>query len=252
MPTILKIAAAVGVTLAIVYRRSLMQMFGASGPQSGRPGPGATDTGPLGRYQEKIDEAGETLKQAKAGLDRCRTLINSLQRQVADGERDVARLDVRIKAALSEGHEDRAAEYVQQFQKAKAMLAENQKQLAVNQEIYNSFLKQVQVAQDRIVRAKRDAESLGSQLRTSQAEAELADVAQNTSAASDFAASEPDREEVLRRIDAEKAKVQTAQDLSAPDVEEIEDERVREAEAQALLDQYKASMQDSPAPPAQN
>jgi phage shock protein A len=244
MSTFLKIGAAVAVTLVIVYRRSLMGWLGA-GTGAGK----SAGTDPLARYQQKIDEAGDTLKQAKTGLDRCRTVINSLGRQVADGERDVARLDTRIKTALSEGNEDRAAEYVQQLQTARATLEENRRQLDTNREIYNSFLKQVQAAQDRIVQAKRDADSMGTRLQTSQAEADLADITRNLDVDSHLVGSEADREAALQQVDAATARVQTAQDLSAATLGEIEeDERSRKVDARTLLDQYKANMPNSPEP----
>lgn len=242
MWTFLAIVAAVLVTLAVVNRQALMQMFGGARVQTG-----SADA--LAHYQEKVDGAAETLRHARTGLDRCRTVMSSLQRQIADGEREVARLDVRIKSALSEGNEEKATEYVQQLEGSKAAVEENKKQLSANQEIYASLLKQVRGAQDRIVQAKRDGDSLGKQLQTSQAEADLTDITQSLTSDPNLSTLDADREAVLQQIDANRAKAETAHDLDAVQLSEREnEERSRQVEAKALLDQYKASSKDGPSP----
>jgi phage shock protein A len=237
----------VGVMVVVLYfvnRRALLRFFEAGSAQVGKAGRWATSQDPVAMYKEKIDDATDQIRTAKQGLVRVRGLIIGVQRQVDDGEKDTARLDVRVKGALTSGDENRAADYVRQLQESKKQLEENRRQLAIHQETYQGFLKQVQAAQNKVVQAKDEAEKIGVELQISKAEAELADIAENfqvnTSALDGLGAI---KGEIHRQIDANRARGQVARDLSAGAVKEMEEEdRLKNEEAKVLLDQYKAEM----------
>jgi phage shock protein A len=242
--TILGVVLAAVVVMLIVNRRAVMRFFDAGSAQLGKAGRWAVNQDPVAMYKEKIDDATEHIGTAKQGLVRVRGLIMGVQRQVEDGDREAARLDARVKAALSSGDEIRAAEYVRQLQETKKQLEENRRQLVVHQETYQGFLKQVQMAQAKVIQAKQDAEKIGVDLQISKAEAELADIAENfqvnTSALDGLGQI---KGEIHRQIDANRARGQVARDLSASATKEIEeDERIKNEEAKVLLEQYKSEM----------
>jgi phage shock protein A len=244
LATLVVIVAVVVVILYFVNPRALGRFFEAGSAQVGKAGRWAANQDPVAMYKEKIDDATEQISTAKKGLVSVRGLIMGVQRQVDDGEKDTARLDARVKAALASGDESRAAEYVRQLQDCKKQLEENRRQLAIHQETYQGFLKQVQAAQNKVVQARDEAEKIGVELQISKAEAELADIAENfqvnTSALDGLGAI---KGEIHRQIDANRARGQVARDLSAGAVKEMEEEdRIKNEEAKVLLDQYKAEM----------
>jgi phage shock protein A len=241
---ILLIVVVVGIALVLLNRRAVARFLDAGSAQLGKAGRWAIHKDPVAMYKEKIDDATDHLRTAREGLVRVRGLITGVQRQVDDGDKETARLDVRIKGALSSGDENRAAEYVRQLQEAKKQLEENRRQLAVHLETYQGFLKQVQAAQAKIVQAKDEADKLGVQLEISKAEAELADIAQNfqvnTSALEGLGEI---KGEIHKQIDANRARGMVARDLAAGAALEVEEEeRLKNEEAKVLLEQYKAEM----------
>jgi phage shock protein A len=238
------LAGIVVVVLLLVNPRAVTRFFDAGSAQLGKAGRWAASQDPVAMYKEKIDDATDHIRTAKQGLVQVRGLIMGVQRQVDDGDKEAARLDARVKVALSGGDESRAAEYVRQLQETTKQLEENRRQLAVHQETYQGFLRQVQAAQAKVVQAKQDAEKIGVELQISKAEAELADIAENfqvnTSALDGLGAV---KNEIHRQIDANRARGQVARDLSANAAAEVdEEERVKNEDAKVLLEQYKAQM----------
>jgi len=239
----LSVAVVVGVLL-LINRRAVQRFFAAGSAQLGQAGRWAANKDPIAMYKEKIDDATDHIRTAKEGLVRVRGLIIGVQRQVDDGEREAARLDARVKAALSSGDENRAAEYVRQLQETRKQLEENRRQLGIHEETYNGFLKQVQLSQTKVMQSKQEAEKLGVELQISKAEAELADIAENfqinTSALDGLGEV---KGEIHRQIDANRARGQVARDLSTGAALEMEEEeKIKNEEAKVLLEQYKAEM----------
>ena len=226
--------------------RAFKQLFGVGKAQAGKLARAAEQLDPVAMYREKIEEATDNLRTAKDSLVRVKGLIASVERQVSDGKTEIARLDARIKLALQEGNEGRAAEYVQQIQLAKENLKQNESQLVAHNSSYQAFLKQVQSAQAKIIGAKRDAEKLGTQLEISKVEAEISDINQRFSAKADpLDEATRYRDGIQKQIDQNRAKGQVSKDVNSDLVmEEAEDQKLREMETKSILDQYKKDMEN--------
>lgn len=239
---------------ALVNMRAFKRLLSSGQAQLGKVGRWAEGKDPLAMYQEKIDEAVDHLRHLKDGLVRVKGLIASVERQVKDGDRDVARLDARIKMALNDGNETRATDLVTQMQTVNKNLTENKKQLAQHNDSYAGLLKQVQSAQERVLQAKRDAEQLGAQLDISKGQAEVADILgkfQPLGKGSPLEDLSKYRAEVENRIDQNRARGQVASELDTSRLaEEAEDDKVKKLEAKAMLDEYKSKVKSNANGPA--
>jgi phage shock protein A len=191
---------------------------------------------PVAVYQQQVDNAAEEIKDATTGLEQYRGLVARLQRQVANGEKEVAQLDVRIKTYLSKNDEATATNYAIQMKKAQTELEENRTQLKQYESAYENNLKKIRFANQKIADARDKAQKLSADLRLSKAEAEncknvsLEGVAQV-------------EDEIQRQIDTNRAKAQVISDLSEDGLNEIaEQEAIHKQEAADILAQYKAQM----------
>ena len=224
--------------------RAFKTLFGVGKAQAGKLARAAEGLDPVAMYKEKIEEATDNLRTAKESLVRVKGLIASVERQVNDGKSEIARLDARIKLALTDNNEAKAAEYVTQLQSAKTQLKQNEEQLATHNSSYQAFLKQVQSAQAKIINAKREAEKLGTQLEISKVEAEIGDINQRFSSKADpLDEALKYKEGIQKQIDQNKARGQVLADVNTDLVEEDKEEaKIKDMEAKALLDEYKKNM----------
>lgn len=243
--TILGVFAVLFLAVLLFNVRAFKQLFGVGKAQAGKLARAAEGLDPVAMYQEKISEAMDNIRSAKDGLSRVKGLIASVERQVADGKTEIARLDARIKLALNDGNDTKAAEYVQQLQAAKKNLEQNEQQLVSHQSSYLMFLKQVQVAQSKVITAKRDAEKLGTELEISKVESEIGEINQRFSTTVDpLDDAKKFKTDIQRKIDQNRAKGQVSNDLNADLLqEEAEEQKLRDMEAQSILEQYKKDMQ---------
>ena len=224
--------------------RAFKTLFGVGKAQAGKLARAAEGLDPVAMYKEKIEEATDNLRTAKESLVRVKGLIASVERQVNDGKSEIARLDARIKLALTDNNEAKAAEYVTQLQSAKTQLKQNEEQLATHNSSYQAFLKQVQSAQAKIINAKREAEKLGTQLEISKVEAEIGDINQRFSSKADpLDEALKYKEGIQKQIDQNKARGQVLADVNTDLGEEDKEEaKIKDMEAKALLDEYKKNM----------
>jgi len=232
--------------LILVFNlRAFKTLFGVGKAQAGKLARAAEDLDPVAMYKEKIEEATDNLRVAKESLVRVKGLITSVERLVNEGKSEIARLDARIKLALTDNNESRAAEYVTQLQEAKVQLKQNEEQLVTHNSSYQAFLKQVQTAQIKIINAKREAEKLGTQLEISKVEAEIGEINQRFSSKADpLDEALRYKDGIQKQIDQNKARGQVFADVNTDLVEEDNEEaKIKEMEAKALLDEYKKSMQ---------
>jgi len=241
------IVAGIVVVLGIILMfnlRAFKTLFGVGKAQAGKLARAAEGLDPVAMYKEKIEEATDNLRTAKESLVRVKGLIASVERQVNDGKSEIARLDARIKLALTDNNEAKAAEYVTQLQSAKTQLKQNEEQLATHNSSYQAFLKQVQSAQAKIINAKREAEKLGTQLEISKVEAEIGDINQRFSSKADpLDEALKYKEGIQKQIDQNKARGQVLADVNTDLVEEDKEEaKIKDMEAKALLDEYKKNM----------
>jgi len=233
------------ILLAIFQRKNLGRLLVAVSAQFGKVFKWIWGIDAIAVYQAEVDRSADEIQQAGEGLEQYRGLVSRLQRQVANGEKEVVRLTAKIKTLLTENSEEKAAEYAIQLKKEQVALVENKSQLKSYEYAYQDNLKKVRYANEKIKGAKEKAEKMQADLRLSKAEAETAKLAQrfniNTNITSGLGEIE---DEIQRQIDANRAKGQVIRDLSQDGLDQIEeDEKIQKAEAKELLLQFKQEMQ---------
>ena len=231
--TWLYVTAGIIVILAIFQRKTLGRIANAASAQVGKVGRLLWGFDPVAVYQQQVDNAAEEIKDATTGLEQYRGLVARLQRQVANGEKEVARLDARIKVYLNQNDEGSATNYAIQLKKNQGELEENKAQLAQYQSAYENNLKKIRFANQKIADARDKAQKLSADLKLSKAEAETAKLAQkfNCKNVSLEGVAEVE-DEIQRQIDTNRAKAQVISDLSEDGLNEIaEQEAIHKQEA---------------------
>jgi phage shock protein A len=248
--TWLYVTAGVIVLLALFQRKTLSRIGAAVSAQMGKVGRLLWGFDPVAVYQQQVDNAAEEIKDATTGLEQYRGLVARLQRQVGNGEKEVARLDARIKVYITSGDDTSATNYAIQLKKTTTELEENKAQLAQYQSAYENNLKKIRFANQRIADAREKAQKLSADLKLSKAEAETAKLAQKFNCKNvslDGVAEVED--EIQRQIDSNRAKAQVISDLSEDGLADIaEQEAVQKQEAAGILAEYKAKMNQQPSP----
>jgi phage shock protein A len=242
--TWLYVTAAIIVILAVFQRKTLSRIATAVSAQFGKVGRLLWGFDPVAVYQQQVDNAAEEIKDATTGLEQYRGLVARLQRQVGNGEKEVSRIDARIKIYITQNDDASATNYAIQLKKTQAELEENKAQLAQYQGAYENNLKKIRFANQKIADARDKAQKLSADLKLSKAEAETAKLAQkfNCKNVSLEGVAEVE-DEIQRQIDANRAKAQVISDLSEDGLNEIdEQEAIHKAEAADILAQYKAQM----------
>lgn len=233
--------------VALVNYRAFLRVFQAGNAQVGKLGRSVWQADPQAIYQQKVDEATDEIREATKSVEEHKGLVNSLNRQVEDGRREVNRLDARVKASLQDDPNDtsgKAVAYVQQLQVAKNNLAKNEEQLAKANLLYESNIKKIKLAREKIKDAEDRGRQLGVELKMAKTNAAINDLAtkNNVSMKAMDGLSEIE-EELRRQIDAENAKTDVSTDLGVNGLAEAEEEeRLRKAEGAALLEQYKKNL----------
>jgi phage shock protein A len=230
---IILLVAALG-ALAVWKRAALLRMFGSGRSQSAQADPMAV-------FQSAIDDGAARLRHAKEALEDCRSLLKSVQRQVESGEREKTRLESRIQAALAEGDPHQTAkEYAFQLAEVERQLAMNRQQLATHQKSHDSFAKQVEVGQQRLLDTRRKAQDLGIALKQSARERDMAQFASGLGMEEMQARVAPATEAIEQQIDQNRAAGRVAADLAGNGISPDAAEQVeREAEAAKILERFQ-------------
>ncbi|OHB80340.1 MAG: hypothetical protein A2W31_15330 [Planctomycetes bacterium RBG_16_64_10] len=192
---------------------------------------------PIAQMQYEYDLAVEQLKEGRQGLEQYRALVERVSRQVAGDRRHVADLEAKIKAYLQANDRETAARFALELQKAKQELAENEGQLALHEKAYDNNVLKIKHASKKLAQVRDKIAQYDAELKMSQAEAELAKLAQSFDfdVTTDFG----QIEQVLQdKVSLNRAKTRVAADLSGEGVAEIEAEQAMEKQLaeQALRD----------------
>jgi len=231
--TIVILAAVALAVLVVAKRQAIAQRFRAGRGRSVEP------ADPMALLRQIVDDGVASIHAAKNGLEDCRALLRSVQRQVESGEREKARLESRIRAALAEGDPNQAArEYALQLAEAERQLALNREQLAQHEKTFAAFAKQVDAGQNRVLEARRKADELGVALQLSRHEKDLAQSAFDPQGLQQSAAQAEER--IHQQIDRNRAAVQVAADLAGSNAAPAADQDTqREAEAAQILERFR-------------
>ncbi len=87
---------------------------------------------PIAQMRYEYDKAVEQLKEGRGGLEQYRGLVERVTRQVSANRSHVKKLEAETKAYLKAGDRATAAKFALELQKARADVAENEKQLAMH------------------------------------------------------------------------------------------------------------------------
>lgn len=242
--TVLVVCGVVVLVLLIFQRRSFMRILTALGAQFGKLSRMIWSADPTAVYQAEVDRAAEEICEGSSGLEEYKGLVTRIQRKVAIGDKEVARLESRIKAYLTNGDENKAAEYAVLLKKTEADLIECRSQLEMYTNTYENNLKKIKFARQRVEQAKEKARRLDADLRLSRVEAETAKLAEKFNVRSSSLEGLGEIEdEIQRQIDTNRGKAQVMSDLSADGLAEIaENEILEKQEAAEILQKYKSEL----------
>src|ERR1700750_2464807 len=190
---------------------------------------------PIAQMQYEYDLAVEQLKEGRQGLEQYRALVERVNRQVKEGEAQVAKLTAQAKAYLKAGDRETAGSFALQLTKAKNQLEENKQQLAMHEASYQNNLKKIQYANKKLVEVKDKIQKYDADLKMSAAEAEVAKLTQsfNMDVTTDFGQLE---DVIQRKIDGNRGKARVASDLSNEGIDKINaEERMEKSMADDAL-----------------
>ena len=233
--------------LWVVNSRAARQVTTAASAQVGKIGNWFWHADPKAIYQKVLDDATEEIRDATNAIEANKALVNSLTRQVADNEREVGRLDARVKNSLSEDPQDKsgkAADYVMQLSVSQSHLAKNKEQLGKVQTMYQNNLKKIEMARLKIKEAQDRSKQLNIELDMARTSASISKLATSFNVNSPNLEGLGEVEEAMRsQIDKYNAVSQVQTDMGLDGMKELEEEeRLRKGEAARMLEEYKKKM----------
>lgn len=204
-------------------------------------------TNPMGYYKLQISNAIEKGKNSQNVVKLAAKQLVSLDNQIADGLKEQARLNSRIKSAMAKGDPNKTANnYALQLASVEEALKTNQAQRVTQQKLYDDNLKMVEKYERDVAQARRDADHLGFQLEQSQAEKEMVEVSVALRTDLNMGDLAEAKKRVQEQINANKGDTKGMLDLSRQGLAEDLDE---EDERQGAADEILARFQQ-PAPPS--
>lgn len=242
------IIGVVVLVLAVWRRKDFARIMTVISAQFGKLTSFLWSIDPIAVYQAEVDKAAADIGDATTGLEEYRGNVASMERAVAKGDKDEATLLARVKVAINNNDDNRAADHALHLKKVQDKLAVDRAKLNNHKEAYQNNLKKIEYARKTIDDRRRKAADLKAELRMSKVDAQLAQTSMklNVNMTSCDGLAEVE-EEINRQIDQNKGKEQVALDLSREGLDEIkEQEDVHRAEAQELLAKLKADMGKTP------
>ncbi|MBN2712583.1 MAG: PspA/IM30 family protein [Planctomycetes bacterium] len=197
---------------------------------------------PIAQMQLEYDNAVEQLKEGRRGLEQYRALVERVTRQVKNNEHREQELTAQVKAYLKTGDRESAGKFAVELKSIQAELAENRSQLELHEKSYDNNVKKIKRATEKLSDVRAKIQKYDAELKMSEAEAEVAQLAQNFNfdVTTDFGELET---VINERIDLNHAKTRVAADLSEEGIAEIEaEERMQKAMADDLLTQFEVEM----------
>jgi len=188
---------------------------------------------PVAQMQYEYDLAVAQLKTGREGLEQYRALVERVDRQAASTRKHIAGLEARIQAYLSAGDRDTAARFALELERARHNLAENEAQLELQEQAYANNVTKIKFASRKLAEVRQRIAHHDSELKMSQAEAELAKLAGSFDfdLTTDFGQIEQVIED---KVTLNRGKVRVASDLSGDRVIDVEHEQAAET---AMADQ---------------
>lgn len=249
--TMVVVIAGLFALLWFINRRAARHMADAASAQIGKMGNWFWNADPRANFQKVLDDAAEEIGDATGAIESNKALVNSLTRQVADNEHEVARLDARVKNSLADDPQDKsgkAAEYVMQLSISQSHLAKNKDQLVKVQSLYQNNLKKIEMARRKIKEAQDRGKQLNVELDMAKTSAKISKLATGFNINSPNLEGLGEVEQQMRdQIDKYNAVSEVQTDMGTDGLKELEEEdRLRKGEAARMLEDYKKKMLPAP------
>lgn len=203
---------------------------------------------PLSAYKSQIANAIDSGKNASKVVEQAAKQLESLQRQIADDEKDQVRLVNRIKAVIANGDPNgNKTKYALDLDRVEQNLNKNREQLAIAQETYDDNISLVEKYERDVAEARKDAEHLGFQLEQTKAEKDLYDMSSNLKNKLNLGDLAESRRRVQEQIDANRGSARASKDLGRLESSLDDDEDYeRIARSEAILSRFESKTEDKP------
>ncbi len=242
------VVVVVGALVWFLNSRAFRDMLAAGRAQVGKAGQAAIAADPKAVFEQEVRDAKDELNRSITDLEESKGLVTQLQDQVKEDQREVNKLDSKVRNSLTDDPEDKggkAGEYVMQLQAAQANFTRNSEQLKQAQTIYSNNLQKFQLAQKKIRQKEERGRQLGSEVKSSEMNARLAKLAQKFNVdvgGLDSRLNEAEAE-MRKQIAQNNAVSEVQTDLGLNGLEEAkEEERLAKVEANKALDAYREKM----------
>lgn len=233
-----------GIGLYVLNRPAFRRAKAAASAQVSKASQFFWQMDPIAVKNAEIDRKAEDLAEATRGLEKCRALVSSVERQVREGKAESNRLQALAEQYIKEGNDAKAKEKLIEKTRVDRHLISNEEQLSQHREMYDNYLVKIQSANKSIAELRAEAKRQGVRLQMAKAEANLAKLGNfmGRMNVSFDSLSEIDQE-IESQIDANHAKGQVALDLSKEGLEELEAEnRAASAAADTALADLKSKV----------
>ncbi|MCP3903191.1 MAG: hypothetical protein GY715_06090 [Planctomycetes bacterium] len=182
---------------------------------------------PIAQMQYEYDSAVEQLKSGREGLEQYRALVERVSRQVASSKKHETKIAAKIKAYLTAGDRESAANFALELKKVRDELTENESQLVMHEKSYENNLLKIKHAGSKLAKVREKIQKYDAELKMSRAEAEMAKLSQSFDfdVTTDFGQIE---QVIQDKIGLNRAKARVAADLSEEGVVDVEREQAME------------------------
>jgi len=204
---------------------------------------------PIALMQFEYDRAVEQLRDGRAGLVQYRAIVERLQRQADSQRSQAARLVATIEAYLQAGDRNAAAGRALELQNLRQEAGETESLLTLHEQAYANNLAKIRQASASLAQLHEKINRYHAELQMSQAEAEIAALAQDFQLAptTDLGRIE---QVVQDRISVNRASTRVAADLSDQGPIDLAREQASErALANHALAEFESGRLALPAPP---
>jgi phage shock protein A len=233
------------VLMFFLNRRAARHTVAAGSAQLGKLGNWFWNQDPKANYQKIVDDAAEEIRHATESIEENKALVNSLTTQVSSNRTEANRLQARLDNSLADDPEDKsgkAAEYMEKLELAKTHTKTNEGQLNRANALYQTNLKKIQFARQKIKDAQDRGRELGLNLEMAKTDAQISKLASTVSTGVSLDGLGEVEAEMQKQIDRYNAVGQVQSDLGLDGLKEVEEEeRLRKADSRVKLEQYKKS-----------
>jgi phage shock protein A len=161
-----------GVMLAVINKTAFQRFFNAGRAQVGKASRIVENHDPVALLQQAVDDAREELSKSSQALIEINAYEQNLDKQVKEGEKDVIKLEARIRDAIAKGEEtsNKTREHASRLARVRKDLESNKSLLQTQKDNYDRTLKQIKDSEERISDLEQRAKSIDIKLKTGAAQ----------------------------------------------------------------------------------